>query len=64
MSEPAGSGDQINPLASQPTAGLTQQDFHVVSELVTKCHNYTQCCTFTLKRCVIIVFITVNNAAV
>lgn len=65
MSEPDGSGDQVNPLASQPTAGLTQQDFHGVSELVvSKCHNYIQCSTFTIKCCVIIIVITVNNATV
>lgn len=65
MSEPTGSGDQVNSLASQPPAGLTQQDFHGASELVvTKCHNYTQCSRFTIKRCVIIIVITVNNATV
>lgn len=64
MSELAGSGDQINSLASQPKAGLVQQDFHGVSELVvTKCHNNTQCSGITIKCCLIIIVITVNNAA-
>lgn len=62
MSEPAGLGDQINSLASQPKAGLAQQDFHGLSELVvTKCHNNTQC-RITIKCCLIIIVITVNNA--
>lgn len=60
----AGSGGQMHSLASQPQAGLTQQDFHGVSELVvTKCHNNTQCSRFTIKCCLIIIVITVNNAA-
>ena len=63
MSELAVSGHQTDSLASRPRAGLTQQDFHGVSELVvTKCHNNTQCCRFTIKHCLIIIVITVNNA--